>query len=74
MAAAPGRGRQRTPQGSLGGSHWNAQRIFLEFFVRGRKLSQIISTLEALAVLLSLKLSATHQPERQRSRVTILPT
>ena len=43
-------------------------------FVRGRKPSQIISTLEALAVLLSLRLFATRQPEGQRSRVTILPT
>ena len=44
------------------------------FFVRGRKPSQIISTLEALAVLLSLKLFAAKQQEGQRSRVTILPT
>ena len=43
-------------------------------FARGKKPSQIISTLEALAVLLSLKLFATRQPEGQRSRVTILPT
>ena len=43
-------------------------------FVRGKKPSQIISTLEALAVLLSLRLFARRQPEGQRSRVTILPT
>ena len=43
-------------------------------FVRGRKPSQIISTLEALAVLLSVKLFAAQQPEEQRKRVTILPT
>ena len=43
-------------------------------FARGKKPSQIISTLEALAVLLSLRLFATRQPEGQRSRVTILPT
>ena len=43
-------------------------------FVRGRKPSQIISTLEALAVLLSQKLFEARQPEGQRSRVTILPT
>ena len=43
-------------------------------FVRGKKPSQVISTLEALAVLLSLKLFAAQQPEGQRCRVTILPT
>ena len=43
-------------------------------FVRGRKPSQIISTLEALAVLLSLKLFAAPQPDGQKRRVTILPT
>ena len=37
-------------------------------FVRGRKPSQIISTLEALAVLLSLRLFATRQPEGQREQ------
>ena len=39
-----------------------------------RKSSQIISTLEALAVLLSLKLFAAPQPDGQKRRVTILPT
>ena len=43
-------------------------------FIRGRKPSQIISTLEALAVLLSLKLFVAQQPEGHRSRVNILPT
>ena len=44
------------------------------FCQRGRKPSQIISTLEALAVLFSVKLFAAQQPEEQRKRVTILPT
>ena len=43
-------------------------------FARGQKPSQIISTLEALAVLLSLKLFATPRPDGQKRRVTILPT
>ena len=58
--------------------HWFSLEVTPEdfpwVFVRGRKQSQIISTLEALAVLLSLKLFAARQPEGQRSRVTTHPT
>ena len=72
VAALLGRTRKRSPKKVvLVGS---PSKGFSRVFVRGRKPSQIISTLEAFAVLLSLKLFAAHQPEGQRRRMTILLT
>ena len=75
MVALPGRTRQSRSEEVRLVSRWKSvHKDFPWVFVRGRKPSQIISTLEALAVLLSLKLLAAPQPDGQRRRVTILPT
>ena len=74
MVALPGRARQGRPEEISLVLVGSTSRRFSVGFRQRQETSQIISTLEALAVLLSLKLFAAPQPDGQKRRVTILPT
>ena len=62
-------------------NHWNSHRYSLEMraedfpwvFDNGRKPSPVISTLEALTVLVSLKRFYGDDPDEDRTRVYIVP-
>ena len=70
--------RDGTGSISLSSSPWFALEITEDewtwVFAKGRKAALVISTLEALAVLIALKLQYGEKPGREKKRVVIAPS